>query len=200
MSPRPRGPGLAAAPAARPPQMVAIRSPPARGSFRKWRMGAGGCLSSSFCFLSGHLALLIVISLGLFLRRLFPVCTCICTCPCAFAHVCVHTRTLWPSFPADPGHFLAGRLSVCCPACLTQVEAVESAAAEDLAGGRGGGFYFPSGSSLPTCQLWSCGFIQRPEVQFPWLHPSTLPRSLPSHRGHSARALCAVSPASCCLF
>ena len=74
---------------ARPPQMGAIRRPPALGgSFRRWGGGCRRRLSSSLHFLSGHLASLTVISLLFFLQRLFPTCANMCKCPqaCVRAH------------------------------------------------------------------------------------------------------------------
>lgn len=67
----------------------------------------GGLPFIFFCFLSGHLALLTVISSGFFLRRPFPLLH-------VYAHVHEHlhtcTRAPWLSSPADQGYFLAGCL------------------------------------------------------------------------------------------
>ena len=68
-------------------------------------------------------------------------------------------------FPGRPG-VLPGRLSVRCPACLIQVEAVGSAAAEDLPG-VGWGLFFLLDPAFPPASFCLCGFIQRSEVQFP---------------------------------
>lgn len=54
---------VAAAPVARPPQMEAIKRPPAKWKFLE---GGGSCLSSSLYFLSRPLGLLLAISLLIF--------------------------------------------------------------------------------------------------------------------------------------